>query len=138
MGSPLSPVIANIYMEHFKKLALASAPFAPTVWFQYVDDTYTIWNHGEEKLEEFLNHLNSIHPNLQFTMEKEIDGQLPSLDVMVIRKPYLLLEHKVYRKPTHTEQYLHKNSNHHSQQKRGIIKALVCANRNSEVQFLST
>ena len=62
MGSPLSPVIANFQMEHFKKQALASAPFTPTVWFRYVDDTFTIWNHGEEKLEEFQNHLNSIHP----------------------------------------------------------------------------
>ena len=58
MGNPLSPVIANFYMEHFEKQALA--PFTPTVWFRYVDDTFAIWNHGEEKLEDFLNHLNSI------------------------------------------------------------------------------
>ena len=32
MGSPLSPVIANFYVEHFEKQALASAPFTPTVW----------------------------------------------------------------------------------------------------------
>ena len=74
MGNPLSPVIANFYMEHFEKEALAPAPFAPTVWFQYMDDTFTIWNHGEEKLEEFLKHLNSTHQNIQFTMEKEIEG----------------------------------------------------------------
>ena len=35
MGSPLSPVIANFYMEHFEKQALASAPFAP----QFGSDT---------------------------------------------------------------------------------------------------
>ena len=83
MGSPLSPFIANFYMEHFEKQALASAPFAPTVWFRNVDDIFAIWNHGGEKLEEFLNHLNTIHLNIQFTMEKEIEGQLPFLDVMV-------------------------------------------------------
>ena len=80
------PVIANFYMEHFEKLALASAPLAPTVWFRYVDDTFSIWSHGKEKLEEFLNHLNSIHPNIQFIMEKEVEGHLPFLDVMVLRK----------------------------------------------------
>ena len=108
MGSPLSPVIANFYMEHFETLALASTPLAPTIWFRYVDDTFTIWSHGEEKLEEFLNHLNSIHRNIQFTMEKEIEGQLPFLDVMVLRKPDLRLGHEVYRKPTHTDRYLQK------------------------------
>ena len=82
-----------------------------------MDDTFVIWNHGEEKLEEFLNHLSSIHPNIQFTMEKEIEGQLPFLDVMVVCKTDLL-EHKVYRKPTHTDWYLHKNSNHHPLEKR--------------------
>ena len=90
-------------------------------------------------MEEFLNHLNSIHPNIQFTMEKEIEGQLPFLDVMVVHKTDLLLGHKVYRKPTHTEQYLHQNSNHQPQQKRAIIKTLVDrADRKCEAQFLST
>ena len=36
--------------------------------------------------------------------------------------PDLRLGHKVYRKPTHTDRYLHKTSNHHPQQKRGVIK----------------
>ena len=126
-------------MEHFKKQALASAPFTPTVWFRYVDDTFAIWNHGEEKLEEFRNHLNSIHPIIQFTMEKETEGQLPFLDVVVIRKTGLLLGHKVYRKPTHRDRYLHKHSNYHPRQKRGIIKTLVDrANGNCEAPFLST
>ena len=31
MGSPLSPVIANIYMEHFEELALQTAPLNPSV-----------------------------------------------------------------------------------------------------------
>ena len=69
MGSPLSPVIANFYKEHFEKQALALAPFAPTVWFRYLDDTFAIWNHGEEKLEECLNHLNIIHPNKHSTFQ---------------------------------------------------------------------
>ncbi|XP_072845561.2 calmodulin-lysine N-methyltransferase isoform X3 [Pogona vitticeps] len=72
-------------------------------------------------------------------MEKEREGQLPFLDVMVLRKTDLRLGHKVYRKPTHTDRYLHKNSNHHPWQKRGIIKTLVDrANRNCEAQFLNT
>ncbi|XP_054853995.1 uncharacterized protein LOC129342319, partial [Eublepharis macularius] len=125
MGSPLSPVIANFYMEHFEKTALESAPHKPSVWFRFVDDTFIIWSHGEEELMGFLNHLNNIHLNIQFTMEKEIEGKLPFLDTWVIRKANFQLGHKVYRKPTHTDRYLHKNSNHHPRQKRGIMKTLV-------------
>ena len=32
MGSPLSPIIANIYMEHFEQIALKSFPFTPEEW----------------------------------------------------------------------------------------------------------
>jgi hypothetical protein len=38
MGSPLSPVIANFYMEDFEEAALDLAPHKPISWFRYVDD----------------------------------------------------------------------------------------------------
>ena len=64
MGSPLSPVIANFFMEDLEKSAIAQAPHKPMCWFRYVDDTFVIWPHGKQKLEEFLNHLNGIHKNI--------------------------------------------------------------------------
>jgi hypothetical protein len=42
MGSPLSPVIANVYMEDYEKAALESAPLKPRCRFRYVDDTFVI------------------------------------------------------------------------------------------------
>jgi hypothetical protein len=38
MGSPLSPVIANFYMEDFEEMPLDQASQKPLYWFQYVDD----------------------------------------------------------------------------------------------------
>jgi hypothetical protein len=38
MGSPLSPVIANFYMEDFEEMALDQAPHKPLCWFCYMDD----------------------------------------------------------------------------------------------------
>ena len=32
MGSPLSPIVANIYMEHFETKALETAPHLPSLW----------------------------------------------------------------------------------------------------------
>ena len=59
MGSPLSPVVVNIYMEHFENKSIDSWPLKPRNWKRFVDDTNVIWQHGRENLECFLNHLNS-------------------------------------------------------------------------------
>ena len=136
MGSPLSPMVANFFMERFEQAVLETASRKPKVWYRYVDDTFVVWNHGEEELEIFLQHLNSQNENIQFTMEKEHDGELSFLDVLVIREGSRL-GHKVYRKPTHTDRYLHKNSNHHPCQKRGVIKSLTeRARRNCEHKYI--
>ena len=60
MGSPLSPVVANFFLEDFEKKAIEQATHKPVCWFRYVDDTFVIWPHGQEKLTEFLNHLNGL------------------------------------------------------------------------------
>jgi retron-type reverse transcriptase len=50
MGSPLSPVIANFFMEDFEKKAIEQATHKPVCGFRYIDDTFVIWPHGKEKL----------------------------------------------------------------------------------------
>ena len=47
------------------------------------------------------------------------------LDVLILRRANGSLGHKVYRKPTHTDRYLHKLSNHHPRQKRTVVKTLI-------------
>ena len=43
MGSPASPVIANIYMKVFEEKALATFPSTgPKVWFRFVYDIFSI------------------------------------------------------------------------------------------------
>ena len=48
MGSPLSPVIANFYMEDFETKAIEKATHKPACWYRYVDDTFVIWPRGQE------------------------------------------------------------------------------------------
>ena len=125
MGSPLSPIIADFFMEDFEIRALQSAMKKPKHWYRYVDDTFVVWQHGKESLQMFLDHLNSIHPNIKFTMEIENNSSLPFLDVLVNKKKNGSLGHQVYRKPTHTDRYLNALSNHHPAQKITVIKTLV-------------
>ena len=78
MGSPVSAVVANLYMEFFEDLALDTAPVKPRLWKRYVDDTCCIVKKGAT--EGLLDHLNSVRPYIQLTVEVEKDGMLPFLD----------------------------------------------------------
>ena len=69
MGSPLSPVVANLYMESFGVEAIRSAPHPPQLWKRFVDDTFTILQ--SSKREGFLEYLNSIDQHIQFTAENQ-------------------------------------------------------------------
>ena len=123
MGSPLSPIMSNIYMENFEDEVINQSMSKPKMWLRYVDDTFVIWPHGTEKLNQFLESLNNHAPSIKFTMEVESNKQLPFLDVLVERDDDKL-QTKVYRKATHTGRYLHYQSNHHKSVKIGIARCL--------------
>ena len=120
MGSPISLVITNIFVEHFEKEVLRKTFKKPEVWFHYVDNTFIIWRHSRA---EFLIFLNNQHPNIHFTMDIEKNGKLPFLNVLVSKKADGTLDHQVYRKLTHTDRYLHES--HHLAQKQSTINSLV-------------
>ena len=121
MGSPVSAVVANLYMEHFERIALDTAKVRPRLWKRYVDDTCCIVKTGG--VDELLTHLNSVRPSIQFTVEVEKKGCLPFLDTLLTRSTNGALEISVYRKPTHTDRYLNFNSHHptHSKERFGQV-----------------
>jgi hypothetical protein len=100
MGSPLSPVVSNIFMETFEQLVLTTVQQKPKMWLRYVHDTFVIWPHGPVRLQEFLEHLNNLRPSIQFTIEIECNNTLPFLDVLITRRETSLIT-AVYKK-THS------------------------------------
>ena len=60
MGSPVSPIVANLYMENFQKKAFNSTSTPPRLWMRYTDDTFVI--NREDQKQNFLDHINDIDP----------------------------------------------------------------------------
>ena len=124
MGSPISPVVANLYMECFERKALASALNPPRAWFRFVDDTWVIQQQSHK--EQFLDHINQVDPAIKFTVEgNQENGAIPFLDTLVTPQADNSLSFKVYRKPTHTDQYLQWESHHSLSSKYSVIGTLT-------------
>ena len=74
---------------------------------------------------DLLHHINSQDPHIQFTVEPTQQGSLPFLDTLVTIEPDNTFSTTVYRKPTHTDQYLHWDSNHHITAKQSVYNTLA-------------
>lgn len=122
MGGPTSSVIAEIYMQAHESTALTTAACPPKVWERHVDDVFLIIK--ERSLNDFFEHVNNLHEKITFTIEKEKDACLPFLDTLIKRNHDRSLSIVVYRKPTHTDQYLNFHSNHQMSAKESVVSAL--------------
>ena len=98
-----------------------------------MDDTFVIQK--EIHKQDFLQHINSVDPAIQFTVEtNKEDGDIPILDTIVEQEADGTLSITVYRKPTHTDQYLQWDSHHHLSAKFSVIHTVshraqtVCSN----------
>ena len=109
MGGPASSTTREIYMQGYEHTAITIALHPPKVWERFVNDVYSILKRTH--LENFFHHINNLHQNIKFTMEEESNGELAFLDTLLKRNNGEISV-MVYRKATHTDQYLHYNSQH--------------------------
>ena len=121
MGSPLGPVLANIFVGHCE--SQVDQDKWPLFYNRFVDDTFAVFLSQRES-EDFFQLLNGLHPSLRFTVEGERDGLLPFMDVLVKRIDNCLIR-SVYRKPTFTGLYTRWDSFAPTNQKINLVKSLT-------------
>ena len=124
MGSPLGPILADIFMSNLETKLNKFSTNKPSLWICYVDDIFCIFT-KHQNINDFLKKINKWHPNINFIPEHKIDDKLAFLDVLVIcdnkTDKYITT---LYRKPTNTSLYLLYEGNQCRKYKLGLIHTL--------------
>ena len=119
MGSPLGPVLANIFMVDLEWNVLPTLSNDTLLWKRYVDDTICFIK--LTSINKVLETLNSCHANIKFTIENEWENKISFLDVLLIRSNSLIST-KVYRENTNTDVYINWKSFAPNNWKWGTLK----------------
>ena len=77
MGSPISPILANIFMDNLEKTILSSNNSRNILfWYRYVDDILACFVGSQRQLDLFFNYINNLHPKIKFTLEIEENNSI--------------------------------------------------------------
>ena len=135
MGSPVSPVITNIYMEYFESLAIPTSLTLIKWSIRYVDDVYSATR--KDQVNKLQEHLCSIDPHIKFTTKLSGTNGLHYLDTLTKPTPKSI-ESTTYRKTTCTDRYLDYNSNHPHFSKNYLLSTPSSTELNMYVQYLNS
>ena len=126
MGSPLSPLLADIFMSHFEITILNSPLYKKhfQFWYRYVDDILTCFKGTTRQLEIFLQFIKTLHPKIKFTFEMEQNNTINFLDLTIthINNQY---KFNIYRKPTFTGITIPNDSFHPIQHKLAAYNSMI-------------
>lgn len=97
----LSLILATLFMAIFESELLSAILSSDTIWFRYVDDTFSMWQMNRSNFGDYFNRLNRLARTINSKVEWEDSGKLPFLDVLLSNVTDTL-KFSSYRKPTHT------------------------------------
>jgi len=122
MGSPLSPILADIVLDDLETSCIQKLDFNLHTYCRYVDDIFMII--PATKLAIVLDIFNNYHHRLKFTYELEVNDSLNFLDVSVTRIDNMLITNW-FKKSSFSGRYINFHSNHPQQYKLNAIANLV-------------
>jgi len=118
MGSPPAPYFANIWLSKYDPAIMDSAK----LYDRYMDDILRTIHVSQ--IDNKLAEINLLHDKLKFTMEKEVEGQLPFLDLCIVHSESRL-ESKWYTKPTDTGLIMNFHALAPRRYKRSVVQGFV-------------
>ena len=125
MGSPLAPVLANIFMGFYESEWLNEYNLnKPKFYLRYVDDFLAAFDKEQDSLN-FLSCLNKRYPNIKFTIGKQINHFIAFLDVFISGISSQNLPLQTYHKSTHIGLLLNFKSFTSFSYKISLIKFLI-------------
>ena len=110
IGSVVSPMLAEIFMEDLEKTVFKRLEFVVPFYFRYVDDTLLCV--PLDKLQRVLDTFNDYHPRIQFTHEMERNNRISFLDVEIIKLDNSKIVSNWYKKSTYSGRILNFISSH--------------------------
>ena len=133
----MAHVLANIFMSFYKNKWLNEDRFnKPKLNLRYFDDILAAFEKDQDSLKYF-NFLNNKHPNIKFTIEKQVNHSIAFLDVFISGIDNQNLTLQTYHKSTYTGLLLNFKSFTSFSYKISLIKCLtdrsfkICNNWNS-------
>ena len=113
-------------MADWESEALGKCAKQPLVYLRYLDDIFIIWTHSEAEFWNFFETLNSNSASIKLKATIH-PSHIDFLDVTIFKGSRFsktgILDSKVYFKPTHTHELLHKASFHPKHTFAGVIKS---------------
>ncbi len=125
MGNPISPLASEFFMDNLEAKIRIHPLFKKFIfWKRYVDGILALFTGTTRQLDIFFNFINSIHKNISFTRELEIDNKINFLD-LTISKTDNKFTFKIFHKPTQTDMITHNSSAHPRSHKHAAFHSYI-------------
>jgi hypothetical protein len=127
MGSPLSAIMSEVFLQHHEKCILEklNKDHEVLMYVRYVDDILIIFSETKNgEADDMMKIFNDHHRNLTFTSELENERKINFLDLTLTRTKDEL-EFEIYRKPTQTNTTINSKSVHPTSHKTASFRSML-------------
>jgi hypothetical protein len=126
MGSPISGIIAEIFLQHFEDNSIKHLLDTKNIVFyaRYVDDILIVYDTTRIDPHTINTYANDTHSNIKLNPTYEQQTSIDFLDLTITRK-HKNREVDIYRKPTSTDTTISFLSNHPIEQQMAAFRFYI-------------
>ena len=128
MGTPLAPVLANLYLAFLERILAEKADekgiLWPTLYKRFIDDCFIVYEGQKNQLLQFINLFNSLVSSITLSLES-FGISANFLDLTIYKGNRFMregkLDLKIYQKPLNKYLYLPFNTDHPTHCKKSFV-----------------